>query len=236
VKKKLTHRQQQFLSQFLDLYQEMDHPIHYVALAERLKLGNVTVYEMLRLLEERGLVRSEYDMESTSRGPGRPTVLFLPTAEAQRVLNQLAGDSADVGDWLVIKEQILQKLRDGKADGHEQLLADLMARLPEQRSPLIFITELITAMILTLATIPDAPQVHAMLERLVRIGLPEEIGLSALSGIGLALSALERINRRTTTLLLAQFGKYEDMLTQMNEKNRRRLSEFAREVADILAR
>lgn len=235
MKKKLTHRQQQFLSQFLDLYQEMDHPIHYVALAERLKLGNVTVYEMLRLLEERGLVRSEYDMESRS-GPGRPTILFQPTAEARRVLNQLAGDSANVGDWLVVKEQILQKLRDGQADGHEHLLAELLARLPEQRSPLIFITELITAMILTLATIPDAPQVRALLERLVRIGLPEEIGLSALSGIGLALSVLERINRRTTTLLLAQFGKYEDMLTQMNEENRRRLSEFAREVADILAR
>jgi len=51
----------------------------------------------------------------------------------------------------------------------------------------------------------------------------------------LALSALERINRRTATILLAQFGKYEDMLTQMSEENRRRLGEFAREVAQILS-
>lgn len=235
TKKKLTNRQQQFLSQFLDIYREMDRPLHYVALAERLKLGNVTVYEMLRLLEERGLVRSEYDIESLSRGPGRPTVLFQPTEEARRVINQLSGDSVEVEDWQVAREKILQKLRDGKADGYEELITDILSRLPERHSPLIFVTELITAMTITLATIPDAPQVHAMLKQLVRIGLPEEIGLSALSGIGLALSALERINRRTATILLAQFGKYEDMLTQMSEENRRRLGEFAREVAQILS-
>jgi len=80
MKKKLTHRQQQFLGQFLDIYREIDRPVHYVAIAERLRLGKVTVYEMLRLLEERGLVRAEYDMDSGSHGPGRPTVLFQPTA------------------------------------------------------------------------------------------------------------------------------------------------------------
>jgi len=234
MKKKLTHRQQQFLSQFLDIYRETDRPVHYVAIAERLRLGKVTVYEMLRLLEERGLVRAEYDMDSGSHGPGRPTVLFQPTEEARRVIHQLAGDSADLGDWQVVKEQILQKMREGKAGSYEELLSNLLARIPERRSPLIFVTELITAMILTLATIPDAPQVRAMLERLSRIGLPEEIGLSALSGIGLALSALERINRRTATILLAQIGKYEDLLMQMSEENRHRLSKFAREVAQIL--
>jgi len=234
MKKKLTHRQQQFLSQFLDIYREMDRPVHYVTIAERLHLGKVTVYEMLRLLEERGLVRAEYDMDSGSHGPGRPTVLFQPTEEARRVIHQLAGDSADLGDWQVAKERILQKLREGKAGGYEELTMDLLSRIPERRSPLIFVTELITAMIITLATIPDAPQVRAMLERLGRIGLPQEIGLSALSGIGLALSALERINRRTATILLAQIGKYEDLLVQMSEENRRRLSEFAREVAQIL--
>ena len=181
MKKKLTHRQQQFLSQFLDIYRETDRPVHYVAIAERLRLGKVTVYEMLRLLEERGLVRAEYEMDSGSHGPGRPTVLFQPTEEARRVIHQLAGDSADLGDWQVVKEQILQKMREGKAGSYEELLSNLLARIPERRSPLIFVTELITAMILTLATIPDAPQVRAMLERLSRIGLPEEIGLSALN-------------------------------------------------------
>ncbi len=235
MKKKLTYRQQQFLSQFLDIYREMDQPVHYVTIAERLHLGKVTVYEMLRLLEERGLVRAEYDIASGPHGPGRPTVLFQPTGEAQRVINQMAGDSAEMGDWQAAKEQILQKLHEGKADGYEELVSDLLLRIPERRSPLIFATELITTMIITLATIPDTPEVHVLLERLRRIGLPQEIGLNALSGIGLALSALERINRRTATILLAQIGKYEDLLVQMDEENRHRLGKFARDVAQILS-
>jgi DNA-binding PadR family transcriptional regulator len=235
MNKKLTHRQQQFLSQFLDIYREADQPVHYVAIADRLHLGKVTVYEMLRLLEERGLVRAGYEIGPGTHGPGRPTVLFQPTDEARRLLTQLAGDSAEENDWQVVKEQILQNLRTSKTDGYDTLLTDLLLRIPERRSPLIFVTELITAMLITLATIPDMPQVRAILERLSRIGLPQEIGLSALSGIGLALSALERINRRTASLLLAQIGRYEDFLSQVSEENRRRLNEFAREVTRILS-
>ena len=234
--KKLTHRQQQFLSQFLDIYQEADHPLHYVMLAERLHLGKVTVYEMLRLLEERGLVRAEYEMDPESHGPGRPTVLFRPTEEARRAINHLAGDSAEIGDWQVVKEAILQKLSEGKADEYDELVTVLLSRISERRSPLIFVTELTTAMIISLSTIPDAPFVRNILERLSRIGLPQEIGLGALSGIGLMLSTLERINRRTATALLGYIGKYEDTLSQLSEDNRRRLSEFTREVIQILSK
>jgi Mn-dependent DtxR family transcriptional regulator len=69
--KKLTRRQNQFLSQFLDLYQENDKPIHYATLAKHLDIGKVTAYEMLRLLEKRGLVKSEFHLPSGDRGPGR---------------------------------------------------------------------------------------------------------------------------------------------------------------------
>jgi DNA-binding PadR family transcriptional regulator len=234
--KKLTYRQQQFLSQFLDIYQEADRPMHYVMLAERLHLGKVTVYEMLRLLEERGMVRAEYEMDPGSHGPGRPTVLFRPTEEARRAINHLAGDSAEVGDWEIVKEAILQKLSEGKADEYNELVTVLLSRISERRSPLIFVTELTTAMIISLSTIPDAPFVRNILERLSRIGLPQEIGLGALSGIGLMLSTLERINRRTATALLGYIGKYEDTLSQLSEDNRRRLSEFTREVIQILSK
>ena len=232
--KKLTRRQQQFLSQFLDVYRGMEGPVHYVTVAERLGIGRVTAYEMLRLLEEHGLVRAEYNSNPDQRGPGRPTVLFYPTQEASRLIDSLAGDSADFGDWQVVRERILQQLRGGKAGGYETLLSDLLVRIPEQRSPLIFVTEFITAMILALASVQEAPEVRILMERLRRIGFPGEIGLSALSGIGLVLSVLERISRRFSTLLLGQIGRYEEMLSRLSEENRLRLSDFARDVTKIL--
>lgn len=235
MKKKLTRRQQQFLSQFLDVYRDLDGPVHYVSVAERLGIGKISAYEMLRLLEERGLVRSEYNTNPDQHGPGRPIVLFHPTGEARRVIHELAGDSADLEDWQAVKERILQQLREGRAGGYEELLSNLLSRIPERHSPLIFVTEVITAMLLTLATIKEAPEIRALLEHLHRIGMPREIGLSALSGIGLVLSRLERINRRSASILLAQIGKYEDMLSQLSEENRRRLGEFTREVVSILS-
>lgn len=233
--RKITRRQQEFLGQFLDIYREMDHPLHYVKIAERLNLGKITVYEMLRLLEERGLVQSEYEMDSRPHGPGRPSVLFKPTEEARRAISQLAGSSAELEDWQAVKEQILLKVREGKANGYEDLAMELLSRISERNSPLIFITEIITTLLITMATISDAPQIHMILERLRRIGLPQEIGLSALSGIALAISGLERINRRSATILLTQFGKYEDILLQLSEENRRRLTEFTREVTQVLS-
>lgn len=233
--KKLTYRQQQFLSQFLDVYRDMDQPVHYVAVAERLGIGNVTAYEMLRLLEERGLVRAEYHLDPDQRGPGRSMVLFYPTQEASRLINELAGETADLDDWRAVKERILKQLREGKAGGYEALLSDLLARIPERHSPLIYATEIITAMILTLASVQETPEAYKLMERLRRIGLPGEIGLNALGGISMALSLLERVNRRLSTLLLAQVGRYETMLSKLNEENRLRLSDFAREVASILA-
>jgi predicted ArsR family transcriptional regulator len=81
MKTRLTYRQQQFLRQFLDLFQEMRRPVHYAAIAERLGVGKVTAYEMLRLLEERGLVAVEYQTNPDKHGPGRPSVFFYPTQE-----------------------------------------------------------------------------------------------------------------------------------------------------------
>jgi predicted transcriptional regulator len=235
MKKKLTHRQLQFLSQFLDIYREMEHSVHYVTVAERLGIGKVTAYEMLRLLEEKGLIRAEYQANPDQHGPGRSAVLFYPTQEANRLINVLAGNPADMEDWQVVKEQILQRLREGKAGGYEDLLSNLLTRIPERRSLLIFVTELITAVILMLTTIKDTPEIHALLERLQQIGLPQKISLSVMSGIAMLLSVMERANRRYSSILLSHFSRYEDAIAQLDEESRRKLGEFTREVVHILS-
>lgn len=233
--KKLTRRQQEFLSQFLDVYKTTDEPIHYVALAERLGIGKVTAYEMLRLLEERGLVASEYYLPDRERGPGRSTVLFRPTASAVHLLHVLNGGSPEDEDWDIVKERILNQLRTGDAAGYEDLLTNLLARIPEQGPALIYLTEMTTATLLALREMRDSAETSGLTEHLRRIGLPGEIGLSALAGVSATLSMMERVNRRVSTFLLTQSGKYQTLLSQIGEENRRRLGDFAREVAKIVS-
>ncbi len=235
MKKNLTHRQQEFLKQFLDIYQSLDQPIHYVTVAENLGIGNVTAYEMLRLLEDRGLVRSEYQTKIEQHGPGRSAVLFFPTKEANKQLTNLLRENPDIGDWQEVKERILRQLRDGKEGAdYDSLLVNLIARLPENRSPIIFMTEMITAVVLMLREVKDSPEIHSILNGLVRVGLPEEVGLGVLSGIALLLSVLERTNRNCTSTLLKQISRYEDSLAHLNEENRQLLAEFTREASQIM--
>ena len=234
MKKKLTHRQQQFLSQFLDIYQESGKPIHYVELAKRLDIGKITAYEMLRLLETRGLIEAEYRLPAGNRGPGRSEVLFQPTQEAMHLINYLSGGYIDNESWELAKQHILQQLHNKKAGGYETLLNDLLIRIPEQRSPLIFMTEMITAIILTLASIQKTVEGKGLIDRLSRIGFPGEIGLIALAGIGAVLSVVEEVNLKLSTFLLEQSGKYQEMFTQLNAEKREQLTDFARDVAKIV--
>jgi len=233
--KNLTRRQQQFLSQFQDIYREMGQPVHYVVVAERLGVSKVTAYEMLRLLEEKGLVRAEYQSNLDQHGPGRPTVFFYPTQEANRYLAELTGNLHELEDWHAAKENVLQQLREGKAGGYEDLLSNLLLHIPERRSPSIFVTELITVVVLMLAKFQKTPEVRTLMERLHRIELPHEIGLNVLSGIGMLLSVLESKNRRSCALLLAQISRYEEALSQLSEESRRQLGAFTREVVGILS-
>jgi len=71
------------------MYQEFDKPIHYVALAERLDIGKVTAYEMLRLLEKRELVKSEFHLSAGEQGLGRSIVLFI--GQGSQYLNMAGG-------------------------------------------------------------------------------------------------------------------------------------------------
>jgi hypothetical protein len=231
---KLTRRQQQFLRQFLDFYRTTDEPVHYVALAEHLGIGNVTAYEMLRLLEQRGLVTSEYYLPDQERGPGRSSVLFRPTLHAMSQPSEINGANPKDEDWIVVKERILAQLRASGAAGYEDLLKSLLAHIPEQRSPLIYLTEMTTATLLALRGMRDSAETSALVERLRQIGQPGEIGLSALAGVSAALSMIERINRRVSSFLLTQSGKYQTLLSQIGDEYHHNLSAFAREVIEII--
>ena len=234
MRKELTRRQKQFLSQFLDIYQEKDVPIHYVGLAKRLDIGKITAYEMLKLLEKRGLVEAEYHLPPGNRGPGRSEVYFRPTKEANQLFERLAESTADIEEWEIVKQRILKELQDGKAGGYETLLNDLLVRIPEQRSPLIFITEMVTIIILALTPIQKAANDKGLLDHLSRIGLPGEIGLIALAGFGTALSLVENVNLNLSTFLMEQSGKYQEMLAQLNEEKKKQLTDFTHNVIKIV--
>ena len=233
--KKLTHRQQEFLNQFLDMYQEIDKPIHYADLADRLNLGKVTAYEMLRLLEKRGLAEARYELASKNRGPGRSMVLFHPSKKSIEMLNKYSGEEVEAQSWEVTKARIKYRLHDGKINGFEPLQNDLLTRIDKRRSPLIFMAEMITATILAVASIHKASEDNGLLDRLGKLGLPGQIGLSAIGGISSALYMIEGVHLNIAMYLLDRSGKFHQHIHYLNQENRDRLSNFPREVTEIIS-
>lgn len=230
---KLTGRQKEFLSKFLDLYRQADRPLHYAALADRVGVTKITAYDMLRLLEERGLVTSEYVLPEGG-GPGRSNIVFSPTEKAATVMAQLAGQGWNTAEWDEVKERILTVLREGKGTDYQSLLEEILLRIPERKSPMLYAAEMITAVLLNLHQLREEAKASSLLENLRALGWPGELGLSALAGLTLGLTFVERANRRITSLLLSYSRKYQDHLARLSAENKERLSDFAQEVMYII--
>lgn len=224
---KLTGRQRQFLNSFLDLYRETRQPLHYSAVAERLGVSAMTAYDMLRLLEGRGLLASEYVLPE--QGPGRSIIVFRPTGKATALMAQLAGEGWDRGEWEGMKERILQALREGRGTDYQGLQEEILLRIPERKSPMLYGAEMITAVLLHLHQLKEEAKGSSLLESLRTLGLPGE-----LAGLTLGLSFVERANRRITSLLLSYSRKYQDHLAKLSAESKQRLSDFAQEVMKIV--
>lgn len=235
MKKKLTYRQQEFLRQFLDIYKSLEKPLRYTDVAKDLGIGKVTAYEMLRLLEGRGLVRAAYQPKQAQHGPGRSTVLFYPTEEATRIVTNLLCENSEAEDCRQVREGLLNQLRADKANAsYDALLLSLISKIPEIPSPTIFMVDMITAVILLLSTSEQSPEIKRILNGLVRVGLPKEFGLGVFSGITFFLSVLERTNSRWSSILISQLGRYEETLAHLDQENRNILAQFTREASQIM--
>ena len=146
---KLTHRQETFIRRLLDLCREYKGPIHYSTLAERIGVSPFTAYDMLRLLEEKGFVTSEYRIEAGKSTVGRSEIVFLPTQLTYNRFAELA-NGADLDNWENVKSQIMKRILAG--DIRDRDLADeLIARIPpDAPETLRYCFEVITLLILRL--------------------------------------------------------------------------------------
>lgn len=229
---KLTGRQREFLARFLDLYRRTKRPLHYTQVAEEVGVSKPTAYDMLRVLEERGWVASEYKL-SKEGGPGRSSIVFYPTEQAIELLPQQIGEEWDKTEWEQAKMRILQALNERKG-AYQNLLDEILLRIPKRKSPMLYVTEMITAIILHLHQLREEMKANGLFPDLRLVGLPSELGLNALPGLTLGLMLVEKANHRVATLLLSYTQKYQDYLARLSAENKKRLSDFAQEVMKIV--
>ncbi len=230
---KLTLRQRNFLSQVLELYQELRRPFHYSEVAQRLGLSSFTAYDMLRVLEEKGLIRSQYILKKDS-GPGRSSIRFSPTAKAMEFFQGLAGDIAEQEEWNEMKFRILAALRQERAsDSFDKLLSDLLSQTSKVCSPLVFCAQIIVALLLALRRIKHKFRSHNPVALLLKMP-PSRLGLGMLAGLALGLILADQLYRQVFSNFQGLMERYEISLQQLSPEKLEQLQDFTREVAMVL--
>ena len=222
---KLTHRQETFIVRLLDLCREFKGPIHYSILAERVGVSPFTAYDMLRLLEEKGFVTSEYRIEPGKSTVGRSEIVFLPTQLTYNRFAELA-NGADLSDWEEVKSKIMKRILDGDLQDHE-LAIELIARIPpDAPDSLRYCFEVITLLILRLGKNTGR---KVLIERIPQMLEWKEAfsksGLIILGGFILGLMATDNsLMLERDRPLLEYVQRYQALVSEMEPRLANRLA------------
>lgn len=224
----MTERQKAFLRQFWELYREVKAPLHYSLVAEKFKMSNISAYDMLRLLKKKGMVASRYLLPKKERGPGRSTIVFYPTQRAKALFSSPMPQDFELGEWEDFRERILQALRKRK-DEYDQMLDELLSRIPERKSPMLHSTEMITAIVLHMCQVGEEAR-SRLLREARKLMLAGEWGLNALAGLPVGLTLMEGADTAFTDKLLSYVERYQDNLSRLSDESKKALSDFFMEV------
>jgi energy-coupling factor transport system substrate-specific component len=224
----MTERQEAFLEQFWELYREVKTPVHYSLVAQKLRMSNISAYDMLRLLKRKGMVASQYLLPKKERGPGRSTVVFYPTQRAKSLLTRIGAEEGERREWEDQREKILQSLRKRKNE-YDDVLDELLSRIPDSKSPMLHSTEMITAIALQISQLGGEASAR-LLNEVRNLMAAGESGLSALAGLPLGLMIADGTDEDLSARLISYVERYQRNLSRLGAESKKALTEFFLEV------
>jgi len=218
---KLTPRQQTFLDNLFDLYRELKGPVHYSVVAEKLGVNKFSAYDMLKVLEEKGVAASDYRLSEEQAGPGRSQVVFYPTHAAAQFLTQLREEMRYNADWQRVKEGVLQRLDDARQANPAEALREAISNLPSTKSPLNYCAEMISVQLLNLERL-RGNNIAATLENINTRG---QLGLAALAGLSLGTSLTnDACEPNLREKLLTHTQRFQNQLAELSDESVSKLS------------
>ena len=224
---KLTRRQEEFIKNLIDLSDEFNTPIHYSVLAERLGVSPFTAYDMLCLLEEKGMVTSEYHLAADKNGPGRAERLFYPklTSDVHKeILNH------EFGGRIPGKEEhkkfVLERLQSEEFQDKE-LAEEVLARVPEiEQGELSFCVEIMTIVVLRLKQHSGRKLLIDYLPEVFPAGEVKRENLTLLGGFAFGILAQECVEKDDWVQnLLVYIQKYFGIVLKLSAQECNQLSD-----------
>ena len=220
---KLTPRQQAFLDKLFELYREFKGPVHYSVVADKLGVNKFSAYDMLKVLEEKGVAASSYVLSDSQTGPGRSQVVFYPTNKAAEFLTQLRDEVRHSGDWQRVKQQILRRMAEARQANPVDALREALSNLPDTKTPLNYCAEMISVLLLNVERLRN----QHLLPALETLNAPGQLGLGALTGLSVASTITNPAEDVTLTeKLLVHTQRFQNQLAELSDESINKLSSF----------
>jgi len=213
------------LEKLEDLYQRSERPVHYSQVAKELGVSRFSAYDMLQLLEKKGLAGRQYIRGEKRVGPGRSMVVFYPTDHASSQ-TLVPSESINLGkEWQQLRQTILVRLRSVEQVNYHQVLSDTLPSLPG-KSPLEYCAEMIEALLLNLQEGMERAAQAKLLQTLKALVKSREMGLGALAGLSLGKALRGQDDASLTENLLSRMQAFQEYLSGLSEESRSALVDF----------
>lgn len=186
----VTRRQMDFLRIIKQVYEATSLPVHYARVAELLGISKWSAYEMLKTLERKGFLTSQYevDQDQDKKYPGRARVLFVPTQLVNLVLSgKTLQEMAPVREFHLLKERLMSFYDKTTKTTPAELVEQMSAELPSAENPLVFCAYVIAILILQLQTLSKTS--ISLLKKVALEVSEGKIGLAMFVGVAMGCMA-----------------------------------------------
>ncbi|HBT20574.1 MAG TPA: hypothetical protein DEA47_04330 [Peptococcaceae bacterium] len=147
----VTRRQVDFLKTIKQVYEDTNLPVHYTRVAEMLGISKWSAYEMLKTLERKGFLTSQYEVDQEKKYPGRARIMFAPTRLVNLVLSgKTLEDKSPVKEFQLLKERLMSLFDKTAKTTPGELVEQMRTELSSVENPLVFCAYVVTIFILQL--------------------------------------------------------------------------------------
>ncbi|MGQ9682968.1 MAG: hypothetical protein ACUVX9_10555 [Anaerolineae bacterium] len=221
----LTPRQQQFYDALRALCSASGRSTHYSSVAQLLAVSPSSAYDMLKTLERKGAVRSEYVLDGATPGPGRSAIRFYPHEPGRDIAFPNPQDDTD---WQQTRQGLLQRLVGAGEGDVGEVLSDMLNRLSDAATPLAYCIGVVAALLMNLrACSPEFPQ--RQLRLLGQLLVNSEVSLGTLAGLSIGASLSRLRGSPLLDALIQSARRLETHVSALGADSRRRLAELAGE-------
>ena len=232
----LTARQRDFLNKLIDIYRQENKPVHYIDLAAELGISKWTAYDMMTVLERKGIVTREYAVGQSGSGGGRSQVLFRPTNRGRALLEDMTGNQLDEQEWLETKDRILAALEQAPEGEYQALAEELLQTIDSRAFPQAYWATGMTVLLLTVkdirARIKEIPLFQGILERI----RSPRARLLALAEVGESLPKSDMNSVELRKGLHDFLSQYDTLVDQIETVKQRALLGFLGKVLERLGK